>query len=129
MPGYTQVQPTMLYSPALGYGFEPGATLTSIDRARTDGLRSDFITSDKPFYFSGALPGGNYKVTVTFGDVDEPTDTTVKAELRRLMLERVQTAKGKFATRSFVVNVRTPEIMGGGAVKLKDREKTMEWRA
>ncbi len=129
MSGYTQVKPTMLYSPTPGYGFEPGATLTSIDRGRSDALRSDFITSDKPFYFSVALPAGNYQVTITFGDANAPTDTTVKAELRRLMLERVQTAKGKFETRSFVVNVRTPQLPDGGAVRLKDREKTMEWWA
>ena len=30
---------------------------------------------------------------------------------------------------SFVVNVRTPQLPDGGAVKLKDREKTMEWWA
>ncbi len=127
--GYTQVQPTMLYSQERGYGFEPGATLVSLDREKNDALRSDFITSDRPFFFSVALPAGNYKVTVIIGDANEPTDTTVKAELRRLMLERVQTTKGKLETRSFIVNVRTPEITGGGAVKLKDREKTMEWWA
>jgi len=32
----------------------------------------------------------------------------VKTELRRLMLERVRTAPGGFATRSFIVNVRRP---------------------
>ena len=63
---------------------------------------------------------------MTFGDASGQTVTTVKAELRRLMLERVQTAAGKFATRTFAVNVRTPRIAGGGEVKLKDREKTTE---
>src|SRR5262249_53583763 len=52
--------------------------------------------------------------------------TTVKAELRRLMLERVETKPGKFVTRMFTVNVRTPQIAGDGEVKLKDREKTTE---
>src|SRR5207253_156454 len=54
------------------------------------------------------------------------TTTTVKAELRRLMLEEVHTTPGKFATRTFTVNVRVPQIATGGAVKLKDREKTSE---
>src|SRR5947209_6618707 len=46
-----------------------------------------------------------------------------------MMLERLQTARGKFVTRTFTVNVRTPQIAGDGEVKLKDREKTTEWWA
>ena len=68
-------------------------------------------------------------MTITFGDRNNATATTVKAELRRLMLEKVETSKGKLATESFIVNVRTPQISGGGEVKLKDREKTSEWWA
>ena len=79
-----------------------------------------------PFYFSVALPEGNYNVTVTLGDRKYDTVTTVKAELRRLMLERIETKRGKFKTRTFTVNVRRPQIAGGGEVKLKDREITTE---
>ena len=39
------------------------------------------------------------------------------------MLERVRTAPGETVERSFLVNVRTPAIASGGAVRLKDREK------
>src|SRR5207253_2827410 len=99
------------------------------DRGGKNALRSDFCTSNQPFYFSVTLPEGNYDVTVTLGDAQEETTTTVMAELRRLMLERVQTARGKFVTRRFTVNVRTPQIAGDGEVKLKDREKTNEWWA
>jgi lysophospholipase L1-like esterase len=66
---------------------------------------------------------------VILGDAEGETTTTVKAELRRLMLERVQTARGHFVTRSFTVNVRTAKIAGDGEVTLKDREKTSEWWA
>ncbi len=128
-PDYTQVLPAMTYTKERGYGFEPGATITGVERNGKDALRSDFCTSDKPFYFSVALPEGNYNVTITLGDAVGASTTTVKAELRRLMLEQVQTARGKFATRTFTVNVRTPQIPGGGEVRLKDREKTMEWWA
>jgi len=69
---------------------------------------------------------GNYRVTVTLGDPVADSVTTVKAELRRLMLERVRVAAGKTENRSFLVNVRTPQIAGGGAVKLKPRETTSE---
>jgi lysophospholipase L1-like esterase len=65
-------------------------------------------------------------VTVTLGDAAAPSTTTVKAELRRLMLEKVVTAPGRFVTRSFIVNLRTPQLPGGGEVRLKEREKTTE---
>jgi lysophospholipase L1-like esterase len=112
-PGYTKVLPTTRYTDELGYGFEPGSSVTA-----------------PPFYFSVKVPEeGNYKVTVTFGDRQAESITTVKAEIRRLMLEQVRTAPSKFETRSFIVNVRTPKISTGGEVRLKDREKTSETRA
>lgn len=125
-PGYTQILPTTIYSKELGYGFEPGSGVTCVDRGGQDPLRSDLCTSDRPFFFSVALPEGNYNVTVTFGDANQSTTTTVKAELRRLMLEEVHTAPGGFVTRTFTVNVRTPQISTGGEVRLKERERTSE---
>src|ERR1700748_2206979 len=80
-PGYTQVTETTIYSKERGYGFEPGSTISCIDRGGKDALRGDLCTSDKPFFFSVALPEGNYNVTVTFGDSQNETITTVKAEL------------------------------------------------
>ena len=124
--GYKQVLAETAYSKEPGYGFEPGAHVICVDRKQGDALRSDLCTSAKPFYFSVALPEGNYTVQVTLGDSKSETQTTVKAELRRLMLERVETTPGKFVLRTFNVSVRTPKIAGGGEVKLKEREKTTE---
>ena len=124
--GYQQVMPQNIYSRESGFGFEPGAPIACVDRGGKDTLHSDFCTSEKPFYFSVAVPEGNYIVAVTLGDAAVESVTTVKAELRRLMIERVETKPGKFETRTFTVNVRTPQITGGGEVKLKDREKTSE---
>lgn len=123
--GHKQVLPTTLYTKELGYGFEPGAQMSCEDRGG-DALRGDFCTAAAPFYFSVALPEGNYDVTVTFGDRAGESVTTVKAELRRLMLEEVRTSRGRSETRTFTVNVRTPQLPDGGVVKLKEREKTME---
>jgi lysophospholipase L1-like esterase len=125
-PGRLQVAADTVYTPDRGYGFEPGATVTATNRGGDDPLHSGFCTSDKPFYFSVKLPEGNYRVTVTLGDREGETATTIKAELRRLMLKDVRTAPGQFATRSFTVNIRTPRIAGNGEVRLKDREKTTE---
>src|SRR6266446_969327 len=124
--GYTQVLQQTVYSKGLGYGFEPGSNISCVDRGGKNALLSDLCTSDQPFFFSVALPEGNYNVTITFGDRNAETTTTVKAELRRLMLEEVHTAPGRFTTRTITVNIRRPQISTGGEVKLKDREKTSE---
>ena len=83
------------------------------------------VTSDTPFFFSVAVPEGNYRVTATFGDKLGATTNYVKAEARRLMVEGVKTSKGEFATCSFAVNTRTVEFPGG-KVHLKPRELTSE---
>ncbi len=104
--------PSTVYSPGRGYGFRtPVETTTGTGCA-----------SDKPFLFDVALPEGNYDVTVTLGDPDRATETTVKAESRRLMIEHVTTRAGELVTRTFTVNVRTPAIAGGDSVRLKPRE-------
>ncbi len=106
--GFTRVAPTAAYSDEAGYGFEPSQ-------------------GPGPVYFTVKVPEeGNYRVTVRLGDEKAETITTIKAELRRLMLARVHTAPGQFETRSFIVNIRNPKIAGGGEVRLKDREKTNE---
>ncbi len=115
-PEWTEVFPTNLYSASAGYGFEPGAMVQA-------GKAS--AVSDRPFYFSVKLPEGNYKVTAILGGEDAAT-TTVKAELRRLMLEKIHTAPREFATETFIVNLRQPEIPGGDHVHLKPRERTTE---
>ena len=77
---------------------------------------------------SFAVPEGNYNVTVTVGDASAACDATVKAESRRLMLRNVVIKPGETVSRTFTVNVRTPQIPGGGNVKLKDREKdSLDW--
>ena len=103
------------------------ARVTAVDRGGDDPLRAGFCTSQGPFLFSIKLPEGNYNVTVIVGDLSDASTTTVKAELHRLVLEKVRTAPGQFETRTFTVNIRTLRISTGGEVKLKDREKTTEF--
>jgi lysophospholipase L1-like esterase len=113
---------TAAYSDELGYGFEPGATVTCVVHKG-----KGYVTSERPFFFSVAVPAeGNYQVTVELGDREGESTTTIKAELRRLMVEKLHTARGRMETAKFIVNVRTPQISTGGEVRLKPREKTME---
>jgi lysophospholipase L1-like esterase len=107
--GATAVTPDMTFSKARGFGFEPGAEVVAGERS---------VTSEKPFYFSAQVPEeGNYRVTVTVGDAKAASVTTIKAELRRLMVEKIATEAGKFATVSFIVNTRTPHITAVGDIK------------
>ena len=124
-PGFTLVPPARLYSRETGYGFEPGAALTPVTQKTGDPLHRGAVTASQPFLFSVAVPEGNYRVTVTLGDPKADSITTVKAETRRLMLERIRTAAGKFDTRAFTVNVRSPKISTGGEVNLDSREMNL----
>lgn len=125
--GYTQVTPQTVYSDATGYGFEPGEKVTAVDGGAKPA--AGFVTAASPFFFSAKLPEGSYRVTVTLGDPKAESMTTVKAELRRLMLERVHVDAGQSVTRTFLVNVRNAALADGTQVRLKDREKQTEARA
>jgi lysophospholipase L1-like esterase len=133
-PGYTQVLPDMVFSKERGFGFEAGASIASVERPKSGGtgliakvtgffrgsdpLHDHCIAGDKPFYFSAHIPEeGNYRVTVTLGNPSGESTTTIKAELRRLMVEKIHTEPGKFATVSFIVNTRTPKIAAVGDIK------------
>ncbi len=124
--GYTLVSPALKYSKETGYGFESGTTPTTVRSDTGDALHRGAVTDAQPFLFSVAVPEGNYRVTVTLGDPTEEAMTTVKAETRRLMLERIRTAAGKFVSRTFTVNVRGPKISTGGEVNLDSREMNLE---
>jgi len=131
--GMTRVVPEMIYSEAAGFGFEPGGLVTGVDRGGDDSAVSDFCTAKGPFFFSVAVPEeGNYRVTVTLGDRQAESVTTIKAELRRLMVQELRTAPGRFEKVAFIVNTRTPRIAAvgdikAGEVRLKTpRETTQE---
>lgn len=103
----TKEQPT--YSDAAGYGY--------------DLLPAPTKKSNEPFYFSVKVPDGNYKVKVVLGSKKKAGNTTVRAEGRRLMVENIDTKKGKTETFEFVVNKRSPKIDDTKRVRIKPREK------
>ena len=108
-----RVSSTNIYSEKVGFGFEPGVKIVANDRG---------CSSEIPFSFSVAVPEGSYNVTVTLGNPSGEAVTTVKAESRRLMLENIHTAADRFSSRTFTVNIRSPQITTGNRVKLKPRE-------
>ena len=91
--------------------------------------------SNRPFYFSVAVPEGNFRVTVGLGDPKERCVTLVKAESRRLVADPVRTAPGQITKLSFIVNVRSSRLApppvnapGSNEVRLNDREQgSLDW--
>lgn len=98
-----------------------------------DGYGYDFDTKpakdgSSPYYLSVRVPDGNYKVTVRLGDKKRKGATVVRVESRRLMLEEVQTPKGKFEEYTFIVNKRSPAISLMDSVRINPREEgTLTW--
>ena len=127
-PGYIQITPDSKFDYKTGYGFDQHSMVESVDRGG-DPLLADFVTSDKPFYFSIKLPDGNYDVKVIMGDRLEASSVTIRAECRRLMIEKAESARGKIATVNFTVHVRDSLIRDAAGnvtkkVRLKEREIT-----
>lgn len=125
--GFTKVTPQTIFDYQTGFGFDKNSTVQSITRKGRETLTNDFITSNKPFFFSVKVPDGNYTVKVILGDVEGTSATTVRAECRRLFLQNIQTKKGEIVSKSFTVHVRDSIIRDASGkaiskVRLKQRE-------
>ena len=119
--------PATLCAAPVSFDFTPGGNAAA--HPVYDAERGFGFEAGAPTRFSMRLPEGNYRITVRLGARRAAARTSVLAEQRRLMLEDVATARGKFVERRFVVNVRTPALgelpanaPGGAAVQLKSRE-------
>lgn len=106
----------LTYNAVTGHGFD-------FNSASNVKINSNNFTIAKPTYFSVKLPEGNYQIEVAMGSDERQSNVTIKAESRRLMLDRLSVKKGKTATKVFNVNIRTPKIDDNQNISLKDREK------
>ena len=75
-----------------------------------------------------AIPEGNYDIRLTLGDKKESSETTVRVENRRLMLNDVKTKEGQIVEKQITVHVKDSIIRNQqgeriGVVKLKPRER------
>ncbi|WP_326984008.1 rhamnogalacturonan acetylesterase [Chryseobacterium sp. MYb264] len=130
--GFIPITATSKFDRKIGYGFMDISGLKSIDRGG-NALTGDFITSDKPFYFSVVIPEGNYDVKMNLGDTKGSSETTVRVENRRLMLNDVKTKQDEILEKTITVHVKDSIIRNQkgeqiGIVKLKPREtKYLHW--
>jgi lysophospholipase L1-like esterase len=130
--GFIPVTSTSKFDKKIGYGFMDISGLKSVDNGG-NALTGDYITSDKPFYFSVAIPEGNYDIKLSLGDTKGTSETTVRVENRRLMLDDVKTKEGEIVEKTITVHVKDSIIRNQngdkiGIVKLKPREtKYLHW--
>ncbi len=130
--GFIPITSTSKFDKKIGYGFMDISGLKSVDNGG-NALTGDFITSDKPFYFSVAIPEGNYNITLNLVDSKGTSETTVRVENRRLMLNDVKTKKGEIVEKQITVHVKDSIIRNQNGtqieiVKLKPRErKYLHW--
>ncbi|MBW3522471.1 rhamnogalacturonan acetylesterase [Chryseobacterium sp. NKUCC03_KSP] len=130
--GFIPITSTSKFDKKIGYGFMDISGLKSVDNGG-NALIGDFITSDKPFYFSVVLPEGNYDIQLNLGDSKGTSETTVRVENRRLMLNDVRTKQGEVVEKQITVHVKDSIIRNQngekiGIVKLKPREtKYLHW--
>ena len=129
VPGYIRVEPSKVYSIENKYGFDFGTSPVAVDRKGNKPVTGGFCTSDKPFFFSVALPEGNYNIKIFTGDPEKRSETTVRAESRRLIFEKAVTKPGRSLTLETTINIRVPEIAGTNeSVILKPRElNKLDW--
>jgi lysophospholipase L1-like esterase len=132
LAGHAQLNPNLMKyacGPAnrMFATLSPGSRFTDttagFDLIDSPAVTGKSCTSDKPFFFSVPIPEGSYRITVVLGG-PQASVTTVRAEGRRLMLEKIATKPDESITKIFDTNVRYPEISGDpkNLVKLKPRE-------
>ncbi len=68
-------------------------TTAGFDLLPSPTVEAKSCTSDKPFFFSVPIPEGSYRVTVVLGG-PKASVTTIRAEGRRLMIEKIPTQPG-----------------------------------
>lgn len=126
--GYLGVTPETYYTPSLGYGFIGDAEIKAQKVEWGNNVKSDFCTSKQAFFFTVDIPEGNYTITLILGDKKGISNTSVKVECRRLMLEQIETVNGQTTQEKISVHVRTPRISDTESVALKPREKVyLHW--
>ncbi len=106
--GYTKITAEDRYSDETGYGYDL--------QPSPDGK------GNAPFFFSVAVPDGNYRVTAVVGSKRAAGATVIRGESRRLFFETVTTRKGETVPCTFTINKRDLYITPDEPVRINPRE-------
>lgn len=112
--GYIKISSADRYDNTKGYGYDLCPSPDGKNKA--------------PFFFSIAVPDGNYHVTAVIGSKRNAGETTLRGESRRLFYENVKTKKGELIPCSFTINKRDIHISDKEDVRIKPRERSkLNW--
>lgn len=112
--GYIKITSADRYDDAKGYGYDLCPSPDGKSRA--------------PYFFSVAVPDGNYHITAVIGSKRSAGETTLRGESRRLFFENVKTKKGELLPCSFTINKRNTHISDKEDVRIKPRERSkLNW--
>ena len=96
------------YDAERGYGFAISPGPSGFEDLR-DSWPGEYFLIPVPSLLID-VPNGNYKVTLTLGDADHSSNTTVKEGLGHLKIDQMKTESGEFITRSFSVHVSDGQL-------------------
>ena len=112
--GYIKITSADRYDQAKGYGY--------------DLCPSPDGKSKAPFFFSVAVPDGNYHVTAIVGSKRNAGETTLRGESRRLFYENVLSFFVDLLPCSFTIYKRDIHISDKEDVRIKPRERSkLNW--
>ncbi len=97
--GWIGVDPTVAYSPELGYGFTT-APRDAKDRGGEDLMRGDFVNST-PYEFVVDVPNGLYNVTAWMGDIQAGSGNRTNLEIEGTLYPGASTPGGEVREQTF----------------------------
>lgn len=116
-PDFVNIEKNIQYDVQKGYGFD----FANVEKVKIQSNKNGYCNAEVPFYFSAKVPEGTYEVIITFGANNKASETTVKAESKRLMLTGIKTAKKQEVKKSITVNVKNIKIDATNSIRLKER--------
>lgn len=124
--GEKLVTPATRYTAERGFGFEEEAAPATAKALAGPRAGQAVLAPERPLHFSVDLPEGSYRVKATLGGSEQASDTSLRAEVRRLVLQGAQTQARESRTEVFAVHVRTPKLPDGQVRLRAPRENTQE---
>ncbi len=124
--GEKLVTSTTRYTAERGFGFEEEAAPATAKALAGPRAGHAVLAPHQPLHFSVDLPEGSYRVKATLGGSAQASNTTLRAEVRRLVLQGAQTRARESRTEVFAVHVRTPKLPEGQVRLRAPRESTQE---
>ena len=127
MPGYTEVNRTMAYTPERGYGFTDITGLSDRDRGdAANNLFRDFVICGSTFEFKLDVPNGTYAVKTYHADWigSTRTDVTLEGKYEGQVTSGKGRGSEKIVNQVLVKDGQLNLLIGGNGQRLNGMEVT-----